>query len=423
MHTRPPLHRSLVLLVLTLAGCDGASLALGMDGELRDAAGEATGDAAVEATGDAAVEASAPGGRLRAAPSTPVDLATAVAAPTPSGAIGREPASASHATPAAPSSSLDAPVPAPAPLASEHEARDAVDVGPEPPAGFHFAFTDGATFVVLRAHTAEDWGVGPLTLRSREAPTIVTRDVDSRRLPADVPRPGARFVLRDGQDAVCEAELGAPRLLRRVDPDWTVSARWSGEGGPRPADDLVAAEAWELVPEAELLVAEARVVEGDCRRAHWAHPADAALDLGARAAISMQRVLTAFRALDAYRDLQEGWEHVRADDPDSRVARWDARPGARTVLRFASQTGRRFALVEAHAHDGCGDFAGGLHALFEVPARGAPRLVTSGSLFDDSPRVLVDVDLDGVPEVVFRSRIVHGDGSVDVSTPYLGCPC
>lgn len=298
------------------------------------------------------------------------------------------------------------------------------DREPEPPASFQFVIHHGRTFVVLRTQTSDAWGTGALTLLSREGPTVVVRDVVRSRLPSDVPARGARYTLREDARAVCEVELGALRLLRRVDADFVMADRWRGEEGGEPQpDDVVAHEAWELVPSAELLVAEARTIAGDCANAHWGHPSSASPDVGGPATIGTARLVSAFRALDAHRELQAAWQDAREYDEHPHVAQWDARPGARSILRFTSHTGRRFALVTAQAHGGCGDFTGGLHALFEVPTRGAPILVTSDRIYDATPRLLVDVDRDDVPEIVFDSRIVHRSHTTDVTTPFLGCPC
>ena len=296
------------------------------------------------------------------------------------------------------------------------------DAPSEPPSGFHFAFTHDGTYVVLRAHTEPEWSEGPLSLAQRASPTVVLRAARSGVPLAE--RTGTRMVLRSGSDVTCVAELGAPQLLRRAHaPSHTVAA-WEGEdGAPRASDAQVAAEAWEIAVESELLVAKATPVTGDCAGAHWAHPEHASPHLGA-APIGEAQVVRAFRQLQGYRDFQSAWAEVREYDDHPGFARWDARPGAhRRVVTFRSRDGRDFALVSAMAHDGCGDFTGALWALFEVTSRGLEPIRSENTA--DAPMALADLDGDGTPEILFSSRLMHasGDASVDVTTPYFDCPC
>ncbi len=314
----------------------------------------------------------------------------------------------------------------PAPIDTAPAATDD-EREPTPPPGFSFVFTHGRTYVVLATRTFDEWGTGPLTLISREGPMLVVRAVDRARLPSETRALlERRFVLLDGAEQRCTAELGEPMLLRRVDPHFSTLMRWNGEdGAPPPSDGVVAQEGWELVPEAQLLVAEARTVTGSCARAHWAHPEDTGPDLGSPARIPASRVVAAFRRLESHRELQSAWREAREYDDDPGFAHWDARPGAfREIVRFRSRDGRRFALVSARAHDGCGDFTGGLYALFEQGPNGALVHVTSGLAYEELPRALVDLDDDGVPEILFRSRLARANGEiVDITTPYLDCPC
>lgn len=294
----------------------------------------------------------------------------------------------------------------------------------EQPPGFYFVLSHEPPFVVLRARTDAAWGRGPLVLAQREWPTIVTRDVDEAALPDEVHAAlRERVVMRDAEGRACTATLGAPRLLRRVDPDDGRAYEWSGEdGGDRASDERVAAEAWELAAGHELLVAEATVVAGGCERPRWAHPEGAAIDLGAAGrAVPRARALAAFRGLEQHADLQREWREVA---PGERGRHWDARPdGHRAIRTFQARSGRRFVVVSALAEDGCGEFTGGLWSLFE--ARGDRLALVRTAHTFVVPITLADVDGDGLPEVIFPDRIEQADDArtVDVSTPFFGCPC
>jgi len=292
----------------------------------------------------------------------------------------------------------------------------------EQPAGFHFAFTHDSTYVVLRARTEPEWGKGPLALAQRTSPTVVVRAARAGVPSSELT--GTRMVLRREGEVACVAELGAPQILRRAYAAWERYAEWNGEEGDlRASDAQVAAEAWELAAESELLVAKATPMEGNCAGAHWAHPEHASPHLGA-AAIGEARVVRAFRQLEGYHQFQSAWSEVREYDDHPGFARWDARPGAhRRILTFGSHNGRDFALVTAMAHDGCGDFTGALWALFEVTSRGLEPIRSENTV--DAPVALADLDGDGAPEILFYSRLTHasGDSAVDVTTPYFDCPC
>lgn len=249
----------------------------------------------------------------------------------------------------------------------------------------------------------------------------MTRAVDRQHLPDDV-RADARATLHvsNGHRRICLGRLGRPRLLRRVSHDLEYEV-WNGEaGGPRFTDAEVAREAWALAEGHGLLVARLLPVRGDCSNAIWASRRRP--DHGSRFSVDEDALVRAFRALDGYRALAEAWHAIRAHDDEADVDRWDERRGARSIRTFASD-GRRFALVMGRAHLGCGDFTGILWALYEETAHGLSPV--HRELGPHAPDGLIDLDRDGVPEVLFARRVVHVvlGTAVDVSTLDLGCPC
>lgn len=293
------------------------------------------------------------------------------------------------------------------------------DAGAPHDRAFHFAFTHDRTYVVLRTRTEPAWGAGPLRLAQRATPTVVVRDAD---VPASALPPSAtRMVLRRGREAACVAELGRPLLLRRAYVPWETVDTWEREG---TSDAKIAEELWALVPESELLVAEAVALEGDCAGADWANPARDAPTL-APASISRPRALRAFRRLQDYRGYQDDYRRLAEELGETGPARWEERPHAELTVTTLRSNGRRFALVSALAEPGCGDFSGGLWALFEDTEHGLTLLHSRSAT--ETPVALIDVEGDGIPEVVLSEEIIRGepsaDDSIHVTTPSFICPC
>lgn len=290
-----------------------------------------------------------------------------------------------------------------------------------PPGVFPVLTGDGPQVVVIRVGAPDDWGRGRLRLTQREYPTVVTRAVRLHALPREV-RADARgtVVLSDQGRSLCRARLGRPRLLRHVTPDFDYPI-WNGEGGPpRLTDAQVAQRAWDMV-DRSLLVAPVLRVSGDCRRAQWASrdQPDFATPTAADA-----EVLEAFRSLEDYAWLAEAWGEASEYDDDPSATRWDARSGGAYRRAFDLTTaGRRYVLVTAQAHAGCGDFTGTLWALFERTASGVSLVVSEHA--SSTPSGLADFDHDGTPEILSFRRVtsVALGQAVDVGAPFLGCPC
>ncbi|MBX7193589.1 MAG: hypothetical protein K1X94_16150 [Sandaracinaceae bacterium] len=285
--------------------------------------------------------------------------------------------------------------------------------------------------VVVRASTEPSWSRGALRLRRRGWSTVVDRSVDRRALPADVRADLAQvWTLSTSERVVCSARLGTPRVMRRVSATFEVE-RWEGETGePRLSDAAVAREAWDLADGTELLVAPVIKLHGRCDDAAWATrevPVFGAADVG-----NETRALEAFRALPDYQDMASEWREAREYDSDPAAVHWDERAGAgaRRVVSFDAGA-RRFTLIVAEAHEGCGSFVGNVWALFEhegprdAPAGESITLRASGRDYDFVPSALVDLDADGSPEILgFQRMHVPTTGvRVDVSELFLGCRC
>ena len=289
----------------------------------------------------------------------------------------------------------------------------------------------GGPFVVIRAHTEEAWSRGPVRMRQREYPTILDRAIVRGALPADV-RQDLRglWTLSSHTGAVCRVRLGAPRALRRVVPDFQYP-EWNGEdGSPRLSDAEVAARAWDLAEGYEQLVAPVQKVSGNCRLAAWASRARPRFE--GRVVTHDARALAALRALPEHRELAEAWLEAREYDDDPSAAVWDERSSgsARSFVSYVAG-GRSFTLVVARAHDGCGGFTGVLWALVELTAdvRGdrseETATLRAHGLGGFDPSALIDLDADGLPEVVGFEQLesLTTGTSPFVSELFLGCPC
>jgi hypothetical protein len=311
-----------------------------------------------------------------------------------------------------------------APASAQPDAADP-DPRQELPVGVYAVIAqDGvAPLAVLRIRTEESWGRGDPRLDRRSWPTVMTRAVRLDALPRALRRElRGRVTVSDDEAVRCTAALGRPRLFRYVDAE--ESSEWDGEyEAPRLDDATVLRRAWDITEEWEMLVAPLRAMRGDCARGAWATRGTPRFGSG-HADIRPEET-AAFRTLASYGDLQATWtEEAREYDDDPSAVHWEERSAGanRRVHRFTAADGRRFHLVAAVAHDGCGDFTGSLWGLFEETAAGY-RLLHEGSGVR-LPRGLVDLTGDGVPEVLgFRRVDTVGVASADVAAIYTGCAC
>lgn len=294
------------------------------------------------------------------------------------------------------------------------------------PAGMYPVLNNPGTraFAVIHLETQPEWSRGRVRLERREGPTLMTRPVRMRSLPTEV-RAQLRGTVRVSSNTaeVCRARLGRPRVLRHVDAGWEVD-RWNGlEGEPRYSNTQVAAEAWAAAEGFEVLVAPLIRVRGNCATGRWATRSH--VTFGQTLQHAEPALLEAFRALEDYGYLAEGYQSLGSEDGQPLAEHWDARANAsfRQVRSFVAR-GRRFSLIAAEAEVGCGDFTGGMWALFEHGPDGLV-LVDTQSTGAYPVGGLADLDGDGVPEVLSFRRIgstTTGE-TVDVNALFLGCPC
>jgi hypothetical protein len=157
-----------------------------------------------------------------------------------------------------------------------------------------------------------------------------------------------------------------------------------------------------------LLVAELNKTDKDCSGALWARAADrpepAIFVREAAPPELAQRVQQQVRKLPDYRATDREYQRSRkgkaasADNPpdwenfeDATPELWSFRHGDRQLVSYASSVG------------GCGSFTAALWALFELRDDKLVMIAQSGSggVSDELvPISIVDVDLDGLPDVL-----------------------
>lgn len=188
----------------------------------------------------------------------------------------------------------------------------------------------------------------------------------------------------------CEAAIGRLVLLAGGTPHFGEVQAWDGQdGAPVLSRSQRARAIYELAP--PVLAAEltldpgcAPVLATDAGAKPIMYTATAAPSEAAAA-------VSAFRQLPGYRALQAEFTGTYGGKGE-----WAATPQT-TVLESGSQ---RVVVVWAKQGAGCGDFYGALTAVYAVGAGLRLRLLTSDEQGFFEPRLVLDLDGDGLPEIV-----------------------
>lgn len=223
--------------------------------------------------------------------------------------------------------------------------------------------------------------------------------------------------LHDSSGRVCRALLGDAWLVERI-----ATESW-GEG-----EDLEYREG----PARTVVAADLLGVEGDCTGATFAMREDAlgahfvSLPAGTLSRSVKARALTAFTTLPLYERTQRRFEErdwLEESEPKPTGA-WQDYNGTADVTRFHhAASGRSLIRVAASAGAGCGDFYGGLWAVWEETAAGLElRAVHEGE------RAATEiVERDGRLAFVDSGVVAFADGAqlqeVDVTSEVWHCPC
>jgi len=278
----------------------------------------------------------------------------------------------------------------------------------------------GQRWVVLSSEVETLDASGPMTLVQRVGTVVVSRTVRTDTLPAPLRSvQGASLALPGADGARCRVTLGAPVLLARVHPHFSVVNRWEGldeagaATGPRADDATVAAQTWAEYLDGRLLVAP---LAGDgCDRAGWGHAvAQTVTRFAAAPALPAlrDRALAAHRATTVWRTLQQ--QMTESGPPEERPVPgvlWDTlseRP--RVTVWRAGDAGRVFVTVASqHRGEGCGAFGGAVWSAWELVgdalvARSADTVEAMG--LDFEPVEAVDGDGDGAPDFLSAERVV-----------------
>jgi len=287
----------------------------------------------------------------------------------------------------------------------------------------------GQSFAVLATvPDGADWHEGAPTLLEREGVVVTRANARGSALPDTLVSLAGQAVTLDGR---CSAQLGSLAVLSRVDVHFSVEQAWSGENedgthGTPATRSQIAREAWG---EGMLLVAPIASL-GACPSAAYARLASLPPALpfsrsDADAALAA-RVLTAFRALDAWTSLQSSYA-----ESGGASAHWDESAGSGpSVSIWSAPNARRYAVVTADASSGgCADFSASLWSVFDVAADGSLTRVTDASspgYF--SPLAATDIDGDGRPELVVEQGVVGAVGAglglvEDISPVVHDCYC
>jgi hypothetical protein len=270
--------------------------------------------------------------------------------------------------------------------------------GPARPLPFdQFAYVvDGA--VVIDVAPEDAWARGKLRVVSKGNPLVVRRAAEPPRAKRGLA--GKRMRLFSLEGPVCEATL-ADR--------YAIVAREADTDGPD--------EAFELGQ--KVLVAELSDPSGDCKGARFARSAalPAPAISGVTAGALPEAVLAAYRALPAWKDLQKTWRADPAAREHGAPREWDGGDKVRELWSLRAGT-RTLVGVRSFTGFSCGEFGGGLWALFELDEKGTPTLRFDGTREETlellKPHHAVDLDGDGEPELLFDGILSHGNYDLGV---------
>ncbi len=340
------------------------------------------------------------------------------------------------APPRGPTSVELAPIAARAPVAAPPPAK-APPLGPAKPlrpADLAFVTTiDGHTVLVLDAAAPDEWRDGPPELAGASTDPIELRaGLDARRLPETHRLGGRRFALYRGAKRLCEAEIGAPRLvgaLYEPSMDWAGSAQHS----PPATQREIADEAWSMA--SKWLVADV-ALGAACDGATWARlstepsPTFVAAELSSESP-SAKRAWGAFATLAPVLAAQPDYDQWNETNTLGAPGPWLASPMTEKTARTYAWRGASYTAIGARIGEGCG-FNAAVFAIYRVD-RGRTELVAQHRGGVPGDGMLVDLNLDGHLEdlggadgtgLLRVEPFEDEDGSaetLEIASP--GCPC
>lgn len=307
----------------------------------------------------------------------------------------------------------------------------------------------GSPAVILEASPEESWARGEARIVYYEDGEMLTRkDVEYSALPADLFGWLTQEVkLFNGKEEVCEGSV--KRLSMRgslyiSDKEYPFGR--DAKEDPMTQEELTQA-AWES--SSVWLVAELSTTGEGCEEALFARLSELPAPAQARPedapeslkdlAIDRLHKLPAFAELksdfESYSWYGEGatTEELEAERAD-RISSWQqSYASSAEVNLFKATDGTTLVFASVYAGGGCGDFDGGLWALWKVVGSASTRelqLISSARDFALWPTVIVDADGNGTWELLERQSVFGiTDGSYEVKesvyVPYdvEMCPC
>jgi hypothetical protein len=271
----------------------------------------------------------------------------------------------------------------------------------------------------------EAWGRGTPELTDDE-PVLATKKL--AKIPDELRGwLGEKVRLYTLDGSTCEAKVTGLELGSLGVPHFSALKEWNGQPHAEAAK-----QAWELGHKAVLAT-----VDAACQDALWARPAKlpspAVVPLEDARAAMRANALKAFRALPAYKEIQQSWmEEVKSRDKKY----WDQLDDASVKAMDATIGGKPVTLVSVSAEhfERCADWSGALWALFRLEG-GKLTLINEPPESWLTPLYAVDLDGDGTIELVgtgsafdIYGTLIHLDGGKvgeieSLWVPYYDCPC
>lgn len=287
-----------------------------------------------------------------------------------------------------------------------------------------FAFVE-AMDLLLPTQVEPSWTQGALVVESAGDQVRVSRSIEPAQLPAEIVRwQGRRVQLYDLSGKRCEARVVGFKVVGRLRPHPELQRHWQTESA-----QTVAREAWELTSGDHVLAAG---LEGDhvtCQGASWARAVeltDPKLELMHDAPPQLrQAALEELRKLPAYAQIQAALAREltppgrsgagsrsrsrsgrsAAPPPSASAASWDQGKDAHVEVSVLMIHGVQLVSVSARAGLGCIGLSHQLWALWQLqgdPSQPEWHLLSSPrSGQGGAPRAVLDLDGDGIPELLF----------------------
>ena len=289
-----------------------------------------------------------------------------------------------------------------------------------------FAFVEGMD-LLLPTEVEPRWTQGALVVEAASDQVRVSRSIEPAQLPAEIVRwQGRRVQLYDLTGKRCEARVVGFKVVGRLRPHPELQRHWQTE-----SPQTVAREAWELTSGEHVLVAGMEGDRATCQGASWARAVeltDPKLELMHDASPQLREAaLEELRKLPAYADIQAsltaqspppsragaggrgrgraGASRGTASPASAAAEPWELGKDAHLEVVMLVVHGVQLVSVSARAGQGCVGLSHQLWALWQLqgdPVRPDWHLLSSPrSGQGGTPRAVMDLDGDGIPEFLF----------------------